>query len=100
MSAGIYISTLFLPFSSQKKTPVSICHLLYKVRSFILKYYRTCKDENAKLRVFITMLLLKAEKTEATPNSSEFKKAWLDFFSPLQMLKSYNSECISCSNDR
>ncbi|XP_044049282.1 troponin I, slow skeletal muscle-like [Siniperca chuatsi] len=30
MSAGIYISTLFLPFSSQKKTPVSICHLLYK----------------------------------------------------------------------
>lgn len=84
---NLYIYPLSALLVSEKDAFVSICHLLYKVRSFILKYYRTCKDENAKLRVFITMLLLKVEKTEATPNSSEFKKAWLDFFFPSTNVK-------------
>lgn len=90
MSAGIYISTLFLLFLSQKKTPVSICHLLFKVSSFILKY---------SVKRQMKGLHYKVEKTEATPNSSELKKkeAWMDFFffsfsKTALMLMSYKSD--------
>lgn len=66
MGAGIYISTVFLPFSSQKKTPVSICRPLCKVRSFILKLFNTwkykkplssCRTNDSEWRGFFFSLL-------------------------------------------